>query len=123
MEVFSKGIHRALVPIDSNMENVGGVELVESASCYKMITQMDLLKFLRQSSSADHELQDILSQSVGELGAVSDHVFGVTDRTKVINAIKSMRAASLNAVPIVQAFSTAEEDNMLLIDVSHWFPS
>lgn len=119
MEVFSKGIHRALVPIDSHMENVGGVELVESASCYRMITQMDLLKFFKESNSADHELQAIMSRSVSELGAMSDHIFGVTDRTKVIDAIKSMRTASVNAVPIVQAFNTSEEDHMLLVDVSH----
>ncbi|GMH14292.1 hypothetical protein Nepgr_016133 [Nepenthes gracilis] len=48
MEVFSKGIHRAMVPLDSNVVNAGGVELVESASCYKMITQMDIIKFLKQ---------------------------------------------------------------------------
>ncbi|KAK6153747.1 hypothetical protein DH2020_013386 [Rehmannia glutinosa] len=47
MEVFSKGIHRALVPVDGHLENVGGVELMESASSYHMVTQMDLIKFLK----------------------------------------------------------------------------
>lgn len=115
MEVFSKGIHRALVPMDSQVENVAGVELLESASCYQMITQMDLLKFLKENNLA--ELQAIMSRSITELGAMSGHVFGVTDRTRVIDAIKSMRAASLLAVPIVEASKASDECHKLLIDV------
>ncbi|KAL1812704.1 hypothetical protein ACET3Z_022769 [Daucus carota] len=114
MEVFSKGIHRALVPMDSQMENIAGVELVESASCYQMITQMDLLKFLKENNSS--ELQAIMSRSINELGAMSGHVFGVTERTRVIDAIKSMRAASLLAVPVVEASKTSDEDHKLLVD-------
>lgn len=119
MEVFSKGIHRAMVPMDSQMENVAGVELVESASCYQMITQMDLLKFLKENNSA--ELQAIMSRSINELGAMSGHVFGVTDRTRVIDAIKSMRAASLLAVPVVEASKTSDEDHRMLVDVISYF--
>ncbi|KAF1001559.1 SNF1-related protein kinase regulatory subunit gamma-like PV42a [Apium graveolens] len=114
MEVFSKGIHRALVPMDSQVENVAGVELLESASCYQMITQMDLLKFLKEKDSA--ELQAIMSRSVTELGAMSGHVFGVTDRTRVIDAIKSMRAASLLAVPVIEASETSDECHSTLVD-------
>lgn len=113
--MFSKGIHRALVPMDSQVENVAGVELVESASCYQMVTQMDLLKFLKENNSA--ELQDIMSRSITDLGAMSGHVFGVTDRTRVIDAIKSMRAASLLAVPVVEASKTSDEDYKKLVDV------
>ncbi|WCJ38475.1 Cystathionine beta-synthase (CBS) protein [Euphorbia peplus] len=69
MEMLSKGIHRALVPMASQMENISGPELVESSSSYQMLTQMDLLKFL--SGHAD-ELQSILSRSVRELGAVNE---------------------------------------------------
>ncbi|MCI07093.1 SNF1-related protein kinase regulatory subunit gamma-like PV42a, partial [Trifolium medium] len=44
MEVLSKGVHRAMVPTDSQIENVSaGVELVESSSSYQMLTQMDVL--------------------------------------------------------------------------------
>ncbi|KAL0319134.1 UNVERIFIED_CONTAM: SNF1-related protein kinase regulatory subunit gamma-like PV42a [Sesamum angustifolium] len=113
MEVFSKGIHRALVPVDSHMENISGVELVESASSYRMVTQMDLLKFL---NAHEHELRGILARPVRELGAVSDIVFGVTDKTKVIDAIRCMNRASLNAVPIVESTEDIEEDHGQLIN-------
>ncbi|CAK7356939.1 unnamed protein product [Dovyalis caffra] len=112
MEVFSKGIHRALVPLDSHMENTAGVELMESASSYRMLTQMDLLKFLKDNAS---ELRGIISRSVGEIGAVNDSVYAISSRTKVIEAIKCMRAALLNAVPIVLASNSLEEDSKQLI--------
>ncbi|KAJ8774831.1 hypothetical protein K2173_017277 [Erythroxylum novogranatense] len=113
IQVFSKGIHRALVPVDGNMENVSGVELVESASSYQMLTQMDLLKFLRDNAS---DIQGILSRNVWEIGAVNETVFGITDHTKVIDAIKCMRAALLNAVPIVVAMNSQEDDSRQLIN-------
>ncbi|KAM7475902.1 hypothetical protein LguiB_023145 [Lonicera macranthoides] len=113
MEVFSKGIHRALVPMDGQMEHVGGVELVESASCYRMLTQMDLMRFL---SSHDSELRTIMSKTVLELGAVIQIIFGVTHCTKVIEVIKSMKAASLTAVPIMEASKTLCEDNNQLVN-------
>ncbi|KAI3455309.1 hypothetical protein Pfo_011972 [Paulownia fortunei] len=113
MEVFSKGIHRALVPVDSHMENIAGVELVESASSYRMVTQMDLLKFLKAHA---HELRGILERPVRELGAVCDIVFGVSNKTKVIDAIRCMNRASLNAVPIVESTEDIEEDHGQLIN-------
>ncbi|KDP37073.1 hypothetical protein JCGZ_06129 [Jatropha curcas] len=113
MEVFSKGIHRALVPLDSHMDNISGVELVESASTYRMLTQMDLLKFLKENAS---DLQTIISRNVEEIGAINENVFGITSRTNVIDAIKCMRAAMLNAVPIVIASNFLEEDCRQLID-------
>ncbi|KAH7857343.1 hypothetical protein Vadar_011546 [Vaccinium darrowii] len=113
MEVFSKGIHRALVPLDSHMDNIAGVELTESASSYRMLTQTDLLKFLK---AHDPKLQDIMSRTVAQSGGVTDVVLGVTEKAKVIEAIKCMRTASLNAVPIVEASSTMEEDHSQLIN-------
>ncbi|KAI8529446.1 hypothetical protein RHMOL_Rhmol12G0225400 [Rhododendron molle] len=113
MEVFSKGIHRALVPLDSHMENTASVELVGSASSYRMLTQMDLLKFLK---AHDFELNDIMSRTVAQLGGITDVVFGVTEKAKVIEAIKCMRTASLNAVPIVEASNTVEEDHSQFIN-------
>jgi hypothetical protein len=47
METFSKGVHRALVPLESSVGNVVAVELVESAPGYRMLTQMDVVRFLR----------------------------------------------------------------------------
>jgi hypothetical protein len=117
MEVFSKGIHRALVTVDGHMENKSGVELVESASSYRMLTQMDLVRFLKEHAS---EIGGIISRTVTELGAVTEnHVFAITHRTKVIEAIKCMRAAMLNAVPIVTVTNAPEQEyHKQLINVS-----
>ncbi|CAI0391438.1 unnamed protein product [Linum tenue] len=114
MEVLSKGIHRALVPVDSHMANVAGVELVESASSYKMLTQMDLLKFFMKE--ADNELQRTMARTLAELGAVNENVYAITGRTRVIDAIKCMKAALLNAVPIVVACNSIEDDSKQLIN-------
>nr|XP_023879515.1 SNF1-related protein kinase regulatory subunit gamma-like PV42a [Quercus suber] len=113
MEVFSKGIHRALVPLDSHMENISGVELVESASSYRMLTQMDLLRFLKEHES---DIEGIISRPLSELGAVTENVYAIIDRTKVIEAIKCMRATLLNAVPIVTASNDHEEDHKQLVN-------
>ncbi|KAF8011646.1 hypothetical protein BT93_J2049 [Corymbia citriodora subsp. variegata] len=113
MEVLSKGIHRALVPLDSHMDNISGVELVESASSYRMLTQMDVLRFLKEQKSG---IATILLQSVEELGAINRNVFAMTDRTRVIEAIKCMRAALLNAVPIVASGALEGEDDSQLVD-------
>ncbi|XP_043723506.1 SNF1-related protein kinase regulatory subunit gamma-like PV42a [Telopea speciosissima] len=114
MEMFSKGIHRALVPVESHMEHISGVELAESATSYRMLTQMDILRFLKRHAA---EAQGILSRSVGELGAVPEYVFGVTNRTKVMDAIKCMRTAALHAVPIVEASAEdLQEDHKQLIN-------
>ncbi|CAO2044614.1 unnamed protein product [Urochloa humidicola] len=110
METFSKGVHRALVPLESSAENVVAVELVESAPGYKMVTQMDVVRFLRAHGA---ELRGVLSRTVRELGAINDAVFAVPAGARVIDAIKAMRAASLTAVPVVDA---AEADTDTLQD-------
>ncbi|PWA68389.1 cystathionine beta-synthase (CBS) protein [Artemisia annua] len=115
MEVFSKGIHRALVPLDSSMENVAGVELVESASSYRMLTQMDLIKFLKGHES---DLKHVNDRTILELGALVEPIFGVTNHTKVIDAIKSMRAGSLNAIPIIESINPVTEDHSQLVNVN-----
>lgn len=114
MEVFSKGIHRALVPLDGNMENIAGVELVESASSYRMLTQMDLIRFLKGHES---ELKHITDRTLHELGVIVEPIFGVTNHTKVIDAIRSMRAGALNAIPIVESINPATEDHSQLVNV------
>lgn len=116
MEVFSKGVHRAMVPIDSHMENVStGVELVESASGYQMLTQMDVLRFLKDHAG---ELQSILSCSVQDLGANTERIYAITDKTKLVDAIKCLKAAMLNAVPIVEASDLGEDDHKQHINAS-----
>lgn len=116
MEVLSKGIHRALVPEESHTQelDVPGVELVESASSYQMLTQMDLLRFIKANSSALHH---ITSRSITESGALNQTVYAITNRTKVVQAIHCMRAALLIAVPIVQASEAIQEDYTQLVNV------
>nr|GMC73422.1 SNF1-related protein kinase regulatory subunit gamma-like PV42a [Ipomoea batatas] len=120
MEVFSKGIHRAMVPIEGQAETIAGVELVESASSYRMLTQMDVLKFvMREHDNQNEEVKGIMSHHIKDskqFQAVTDTVFGVTDQATVIDAIKCMRAASLNAVPIVQSSNTIQEDHRQLVN-------
>nr|KYP56798.1 5'-AMP-activated protein kinase subunit gamma-3 [Cajanus cajan] len=118
MEVLSKGVHRAMVPVDGQEleENVSaGVELVESASSYLMLTQMDVLRFLNDRA---RELQSILSRSVQDLGANTEQIYAITDRTKLVHAIKCLKAAMLNAVPIVKASNVGEDDHKQHINAS-----
>ncbi|KAL1199352.1 SNF1-related protein kinase regulatory subunit gamma-like PV42b [Cardamine amara subsp. amara] len=113
MEILSKGVHRVLVPLDSNIENISlGPELVESASAYVMLTQMDLISFFLHRSS---DLQSILSRTVTDLSAIHDTVLALTSKARVKDAVKCMSAAMLNAVPIVEA-SNEEEDHKQLVD-------
>ncbi|TKW37897.1 hypothetical protein SEVIR_1G079100v4 [Setaria viridis] len=106
METFSKGVHRALVPLESSADNVVAVELVESAPGYRMLTQMDVVRFLRAHGA---ELKGVLSSTVRELGAVNEAVFAVAGGAKVIDAVKAMRAASLTAVPVIDAAAVDTE--------------
>ncbi|XP_058774096.1 SNF1-related protein kinase regulatory subunit gamma-like PV42a isoform X2 [Vicia villosa] len=112
MEVLSKGVHRAMVPTDSQIENTNisaGVELVESSSSYQMLTQMDVLRFLKDHSN---EIQStLLSRTVQDLGAITERIYAITDRTKLIDAIKCLKAAMLNALPIVRASDVCEDDH------------
>ncbi|XP_052143959.1 SNF1-related protein kinase regulatory subunit gamma-like PV42a [Oryza glaberrima] len=107
METFSKGVHRALVPLESAAENVVAAELVEAAPGYRMVTQMDVARFLRARAA---ELGDaILSRSVRGVG-VGGAVLAVASGTKVIEAVRAMRAASLAAVPVVDAAPADDAD-------------
>ncbi|GJM90253.1 hypothetical protein PR202_ga06515 [Eleusine coracana subsp. coracana] len=105
METFSKGVHRALVPLESAADNVVAVELVESAPGYRMLTQMDVVRFLRAHGA---ELKGVLSRTLRDLGAVHDTVLAVAAGVKVIDAVKAMRAAALTAVPVVLEDSTGK---------------
>ncbi|XP_010537998.1 PREDICTED: SNF1-related protein kinase regulatory subunit gamma-like PV42b [Tarenaya hassleriana] len=114
MEMFSKGVHRALVPLESSVKNISGVELVESASAYTMLTQMDLMRFLQDKAC---ELGDlVLSRPVSELGALKDTVYALTDQARVSDAIKCMSAEMLNAVPIVEASAGDQVDHKQLVN-------
>ncbi|KAL4179819.1 hypothetical protein AMTRI_Chr13g121990 [Amborella trichopoda] len=99
MEAFSKGIHRALVPMDGHMDHVTGLELAESSPGYRMLSQMDVLSFLREH---DSELEKITSLSVGELGAIQQNVFAVPKHMAVREVLRWMRSSSLSAVPVIE---------------------
>lgn len=110
MEPFSKGIHRALVPLESHMDHVG-LELKESSPGYWMLTQMDIVQFFKLHSN---ELQSFTSSSVGQLGAVNKGAFAVPAGMQVTDVVKCMRNASLNAVAIVDGLPDADEGPMLM---------
>lgn len=114
MESFSKGVHRALVPLESQAENVIAAELVEASPGYRMLTQMDVLAFLGEHVN---EPKGVTSRSVHELGAVNENVFAVPKHTKVIDVIKSLRATSLSAVPIVEAVEPNGDAQILQVSL------
>ncbi|PKU84963.1 SNF1-related protein kinase regulatory subunit gamma-like PV42a [Dendrobium catenatum] len=100
METFSKGVHWALVPVESQADDEIAVELVKASPGYRMLTQMDFLSFLQANMN---ELKDITIHSVGELEVVNENVFAITKNTKVIDAIRSMRSYSLGTIPVISA--------------------
>lgn len=65
MEVYSKGIHRALVPLDTQMELVIGVELAEASPGYRMLTQMDVLTFINHHERAARSFGEELERARG----------------------------------------------------------
>ena len=106
-----------MVPLDSHMENISGVELMESASCYRMLTQMDVIKFIK----AQRDFHDILSRTVRDAGAITDTIFAVSQQMRAIDAVKCIRGASLQAVPIVDAPEVLQEALPQLINVRDYF--
>ena len=110
MEAFSKGVHRAMVPIESLGGHVVAAELEEISPGYHMLTQKDVVTFL---SSHLPQLGEILSTGVVGLGAFNDHVFSITAASTVLAAIKAMRPASLSSVPIVEPAPGDAQDDVL----------
>lgn len=106
MEPMSKGIHRALIPIESKMEHTMGVELMEASPGYHIFTQTDMVQFLCMQSK---ELDFMASKSVLELGAVQPDVYAAPDCLRVMDVVKCIRNTSLQAVAIVE--TTSELDN------------
>lgn len=77
MEVFSKGIHRALVPLESHVDSISAIELVDSAPSYRMVSQMDVVRFLKEHAL---DMEGIVSRSVRDLGAINRRVYAISDR-------------------------------------------
>jgi CBS domain-containing protein len=110
MEPMSKGIHRALIPVESKMEHTMGVELMEASPGYHIFTQTDMVEFLYMHSK---ELDFMTNMSVLELGAVQSNVYAAPSCMKVMDVVKCMRKTSLQAVAIVE--STGDLDKELAL--------
>lgn len=106
MEPMSKGIHRALIPVESKMEHTIGVELMEASPGYHIFTQTDMVEFLYIHSK---ELDFMTNLSVLHLGAVQSNVYAAPSCMRVMDVVKCIRKTSLQAVAIVE--TTGELDN------------
>ncbi|KAH7434567.1 hypothetical protein KP509_06G023200 [Ceratopteris richardii] len=96
---MSKGLHRALVPVESQMgRRTSSLESEEYSPGYRMLTQTDVIRFLHSKSEV---LQPILSQNIEALGAVQTHVYGVPANMTLVDTMKCMTQASLSAVAIL----------------------
>lgn len=65
MEPFSKGIHQALVSLESCIDRGSILELHRPG--YQMLTQTDIVRFLTLHSN---KLKPFISSSVGQAGAI-----------------------------------------------------
>jgi hypothetical protein len=119
MEPMGKGLHRALVPLESQLEQHHlhqGLESIEASPAYRMLTQTDLICFLRSEA---HRLRPILSRSVASLGAIQHSVFGVPEHMSLSDTMRCMTQASLAAVAIFPSSSSTDpDDDKQLISVS-----
>ena len=108
MEPLSKGIHRALVALESPpMDH--GVETDIASPGYGMLTQTDLIRFLHEliakfHSSSAHTttgVWDLGSQSVESLRVVQSNIFGVPANMPLVDVLKCMSQGALTAVAIL----------------------
>lgn len=111
---MSKGVHRVLVPFESQSDT-HGVELTESSSGYHMLTQTDVIQFIHDHADA---MNSVLKQTVSDIGAVRQSVFAVPHTMAVMTALKCMANTALPAVAIVEAVPDIDKEPMF-INVSH----
>ncbi|XP_020583602.1 SNF1-related protein kinase regulatory subunit gamma-like PV42a [Phalaenopsis equestris] len=112
METFSKGVQWGLVPVESQGDSDAAVELVKASPGYRMLTQIDFLNFLQVHVD---ELKDIMTCSVGELDLVNENVFALTEHTKVLDVIRSMRSFSLAIFPVVDADAAVDSGEKIVL--------
>ncbi len=117
MEPMSKGIHRALVPVESLMHQPhhAPVEIMESSTGYHMLTQTDMVRFLLVHAK---ELEFVTGLSVSTLGLMQTSVFAAPSNMKVMDVVKCMRNVSLAAVAIVENSPDIIPDDPMLVIVS-----
>lgn len=114
MEPMSKGIHRALVPVESLMHQPhhAPVEIMESSTGYHMLTQTDMVRFLLVHAK---ELEFVTGLSVSTLGLMQTSVFAAPSNMKVMDVVKCMRNVSLAAVAIVENSPDIIPDDPMLV--------
>ncbi|CAM6118065.1 unnamed protein product [Calypogeia fissa] len=110
VEPMSKGVHRVLVPFESERD-VLGVESVEASAGYHILTQTDILQFIQDHAKL---LEGFLSLSIADIGAVKRSVYAVPHTMLVMNAFKCMASTLLPAVPIVQADPRLDMESTLI---------
>jgi CBS domain-containing protein len=117
MEPMSKGIHRALVPVESLMHQPhhAPVEIMESSPAYQMLTQTDMVRFLLVHAK---DLEFVTGLSVSTLGLMQTSVFAAPSNMKVMDVVKCMRNVSLAAVAIVENSPDIIPDDPMLVIVS-----
>jgi CBS domain-containing protein len=117
MEPMSKGIHRALVPVESLMHQPHNapVEIMESSPGYHMLTQTDMVRFLLVHAK---ELEFVTGLSVSTLGLMQTSVFAAPSNMKVMDVVKCMCNVSLAAVAIVENSPDIIPDDPMLVIVS-----
>ena len=116
LEPMGKGLHRALVPLESQLEHHHGkvgLESIEASPGYRMLTQTDLVRFLQ--TEADR-LRPIMSKSVASLGVFQSTIFGVPENMSLSDTMRCMTQASLAAVAIfpVSTSSDGSDDKQLV---------
>lgn len=112
MEPMSKGIHRALIPVESKMEHTMGVELVEASPGYHIFTQTDMVEFLYMHSK---QLDFMTNKSVLDLGAVQSNVYAAPSCMKVMDVVNCLRKTSLQAVAIVETTGDLDNEQSLIM--------
>ncbi|KAL2636329.1 hypothetical protein R1flu_007808 [Riccia fluitans] len=110
IEPMSKGVHRVLVPFESESD-VQGVELTESSSGYHLLTQMDVIKFIHERAEV---MKDILKLTISDIGAFRQSVFAVPHTMAVMTALKCMANTALPAVAIVEAMPDVDKEPMFI---------
>eukprot|EP00897_Mesotaenium_endlicherianum_P009078 jgi/Mesen1/8199/ME000442S07479 len=131
MEPLCKGVHRVLVPLEvcssadpaagapgPGPPHVSGVELVETAPAYKMLTQSDVMRFLlARRADLGAELAAVLAQGAAAAGAVHAAVLAVPASMRVIHAVRCMQQASVTAVAVVEPAPDIDQELMLAMGV------
>eukprot|EP00850_Spirogloea_muscicola_P007328 SM000036S13372 [mRNA] locus=s36:834398:837327:- [translate_table: standard] len=112
LEPLSKGVHRMLVPFEptSPQERTGGIELSETATSYRMVTQTDVIRSIVNHGG---ETAPFLSETVDSLQLVNHSVFAVPSTMLVLDVVRCMQQASIQSVAVVEPTPDITREPML----------